>query len=77
MSKFHRQGSCEVSIADMSRTHVTHMFCKSAGRLAVCSTCKNNPMHQLGMAKGREIAPPCRNGKCPYYVKAILYGVKK
>ena len=59
------------NVCDMSRTHVTHMFCRSAGMTAFCSTCRHNPMNQLGLAKGREITPACRAGKCPHYVKQI------
>lgn len=32
---------------------------------------RHNPMNQLGLAKGREITPACRAGKCPHYVKQI------
>lgn len=59
------------NISDMARTHVTHMFCRSAGMTAFCDTCRHNPMNQIGLAKGREITPACRAGKCPHYVKQI------
>ena len=56
---------------------MTLFYCRSAGQARACASCKHSPLNQIGKPKGREISPVVRDAKCPQYVMAVDYGVRK